>query len=87
MFPRTKRRLALLRALISYHLVAVAQMLCPASAADPSSRIDPPAWSQNHTQQELQSYGLRSETQERQKNEARRLSQVKLRRILENRGG
>ncbi len=37
--------------------------------------------------QELQSHGLRSEAKERQKNEVHRLSQVEVRRILENRGG
>lgn len=36
---------------------------------------------------ELQSHGLRSETRERQKNMLHRLSQVDVRRILENRGG
>jgi hypothetical protein len=37
--------------------------------------------------QELQSHGLRSEAQERQKNEVHRLSQMEVRRMLENRAG
>lgn len=72
MFSRAKRRLALIRALICYHLVAFAQMLSPAAAADPSSRIDPPAWSQTHNQQELQSYGRRVETQARRTEQMRK---------------
>ncbi|MBL9208518.1 MAG: hypothetical protein JNN01_25775 [Opitutaceae bacterium] len=86
MFFRIQRRISLLRALICYHLVAFAQMLSPAAAADPASRIDPPAWSHAHSQQELQSYGSRVQTPEHRKVDGRRLSQVQLRRLLNRQG-
>ncbi|MFO1448533.1 MAG: hypothetical protein U1F61_10280 [Opitutaceae bacterium] len=82
MFIRIRRRITFLRALICYHLVAFAQMLSPAAAADPSSRIDPPAWSQVHSQQELQSYGIQARAPDQRTMDGRRISQVKLRRLL-----
>lgn len=87
MVVRTRQCLRLVRALVCYHLVAFAQMLSPAAAADPASRIDPPAWSYVHSQQELQSYGIRVSAQDQQKSETRRVSQVRLKRILERRDG
>ena len=57
-------RLARFRALIGFYLVAMAQFLSPAAAADPASKIDPPSWSHTHSQQELQSYGNRVHAQE-----------------------
>ena len=85
MFFRTRQRLAFVRALVCYHFVAFAQMLSPAAAADPASRIDPPAWSYVHSQQELQSYGIRVTAQDRQKSETRRVSLVRMKRILDQR--
>jgi hypothetical protein len=48
------RRLARFRALASFHVVALAQFLCPSAAADPASRIDPPTWTTRAYQDQLQ---------------------------------
>lgn len=82
MLCRTKRRIALLKALLCYHLIAFAQMLSPSAAADPASKIDPPSWSYCHSQQEVQSYGSRITAQEPEKQRERRINQVRLKRIL-----
>lgn len=57
-------RLAHYGALIGVHLVAMAQFWSPAAAADPASRIDPPAWSHTHSRSELQAYGQRAQAEE-----------------------
>jgi hypothetical protein len=54
---RFGRRLARFRALASFHVVALAQFLCPSAAADPASRIDPPAWTSRAYREETQSQG------------------------------
>jgi hypothetical protein len=65
--PKVRWRLARYRALLGFYLVAMAQFLSPAAAADPASKIDPPAWSHTHSEQELQSFGMRSRSQEPEK--------------------
>lgn len=77
-----KRRLARSRAFVSFLLVATAQFLSPAAAADPASKIDPPAWSHRHSKEELQAYGARATAQEPEKKNARVIRETKLRRFL-----
>lgn len=77
-----KRRLARFRTLVSFFLVGAAQQLSPAAAADPASRIDPPAWSQQHTRDELQAYGARIPAQEPAKKQKVVLKETRLRRFL-----
>jgi hypothetical protein len=81
MFTPT-RRLARLRSLISFFLVAAAQFLSPAAAADPASKIDPPAWSHRHSKEELQAYGTRAAAQEPEKKINPVIREARLRRIL-----
>jgi hypothetical protein len=61
------KRVARFRAFLSFFLVAAAQFMSPAAAADPASKIDPPAWSHRHSKEELQSYGARAAAQELEK--------------------
>jgi len=77
-----QRRVLRLRSFASFLLVAMAQYLSPAAAADPASKIDPPAWSHRHSQQEIQAYRARSQAQEPDKKAAQKFSQAKLRRLL-----
>ncbi len=77
-----KRRLVRLRSFVSFVLVAMAQYLSPAAAADPASKIDPPAWSHRHSQQEIQAYGARAQARESEKKTDQKISQAKLRRLL-----
>ena len=77
-----KMRVARLRAFMTYSLVAMAQFLSPAAAADPASKIDPPAWSYKHSQEELQAYGKRAQAQEADQKMSRSISQARLRRIM-----
>jgi hypothetical protein len=79
---KLKWRLARYRALIGFYLVALAQFLSPAAAADPASKINPPAWSHHHSPQEIQAYGLRARSQEPEKRKP--ISRVRLRQILED---
>lgn len=78
-----KRRLRRFRAGLSFLIVAMAQFLSPAAAADPASRIDPPAWSHRHSRQEIQAYGARiarAEAPETQRTLT--MHEARLRRIL-----
>ena len=77
-----KRRVARVRVFMSFILVAVAQLLSPAAAADPASKIDPPAWSHRHSKEEMQAYGARATAQEPEKKNNRVISEARLRRIL-----
>jgi hypothetical protein len=77
-----KRRLTRFRAFVPFLLVATAQFLSPAAAADPASKIDPPAWSHRHSKAELQAYGARATAQEPEKKNMRTIREAKLRRIL-----
>lgn len=77
-----KKRWTRFRALVSFHLVATAQFLCPAAAADPASKIDPPAWSYRHSQEELQAYGISAKTEEPNEVEQQKMRQTRLRRAL-----
>ena len=82
MSPRFKIRISCYRAILSYYIVAMAQFLSPAAAADPASKIDPPVWSYRHTQEEIQSYGARVTAQEPDKKSDQFSREVRLRRIL-----
>jgi hypothetical protein len=77
-----KLRISCYRAILSYYIVAMAQFLSPAAAADPASKIDPPVWSYRHTQEEIQSYGARIAAQEPEKKSDQIIREAKLRRIL-----
>ncbi len=77
-----KRRVTRFRAFVSFLLVAFAQFLTPAAAADPASKIDPPAWSHRHSKEELQAYGARAVAQEPEQKNARTLRAATLRRLL-----
>ncbi len=61
-------------------LVAMAQFLSPSAAADPASKIDPPAWSYRHTQQEIQAFGARARDLEPKTDQ--KISQARFRRLL-----
>lgn len=77
-----RRRLARLRGFVSFLLVAFAQCLCPAAAADPASKIDPPAWSHRHSREEIHAYATRAVAQEADKKIAPVIREARLRRIL-----
>jgi len=77
-----RKRLNRIRALVSFLVVAVAQLLSPAAAADPASKIDPPAWSHRHSKEELQAYGARAAAQEPEKKNQQEIREAKLREIL-----
>ena len=77
-----KLRIRCYRAILSYYIVAMAQFLSPAAAADPASKIDPPVWSHRHTQKEIQSYGAHRAAQEPEKKSDQSIREAKLRRIL-----
>lgn len=72
--------IARLRSLASFMLVAMAQFLSPSAAADPASKIDPPAWSYRHSQQEIQTYGARARDLEPKTEQ--KISQARLHRLL-----
>jgi len=80
--PAIKRRVARFRVLVSFCLVATAQFLSPAAAADPASKIDPPAWSYRHFREEIQAYGARAAAQEPEKKSHPIMREARLRRIL-----
>lgn len=80
--PGMKRWLTRVRAGLSFVIVAFAQFLSPAAAADPASKIDPPAWSYRHSQEEVQAYGARAAAQEPEKKSNSVIREAKLRRIL-----
>jgi len=82
--PAVKRRVARFRALVSFCLVAAAQFLSPAAAADPASKIDPPVWSYRHSQEEIKAYGARAAAQEPEKKSKQVIREAKLRRILKS---
>jgi hypothetical protein len=82
MSPAFKIRISCYRAILSYYIVAMAQFLSPAAAADPASKIDPPVWSYRHTQEEIQSYGARVAAQEPEKKSDHSIREAKLRRIM-----
>ena len=75
-------RISCYRAILSYYIVAMAQFLSPAAAADPASKIDPPEWSYRHTQEEIQSYGARVAAQEPEKKSDQSIREANLRQIL-----
>lgn len=77
-----RKQLSRIRALVSFLLVAVAQLLSPAAAADPASKIDPPTWSHRHSKEEIQAYGARAAAQEPEKKSRSEIREAKLRRIL-----
>ncbi len=79
---RMRRRLAHLRAFVSFALVAAAQFLSPAAAADPASKIDPPAWSYRHTKEEIQAFGAGFADQDPAKKDARDIREMRIRRLL-----
>ena len=62
-----RKRLLRLWAFVSFFLVAAAQFMSPAAAADPASKIDPPTWSHRHSKEELQAYGARATAREPEK--------------------
>jgi hypothetical protein len=78
-----KSKVVRLRAVVSFFLVAAAQFLSPAAAADPASKIDPPAWSHRHSREEVQAYGARAAAQEPEKKKHQVIREARLRRILE----
>jgi hypothetical protein len=77
-----RRRLARFRAFVSFFLVAAAQFLSPAAAADPASKIDPPTWSRQHSKEEMEAYGARASAQEPEKKINPTFREARLRRIL-----
>lgn len=77
-----RRRLARFRAFVSFFLVATAQFLSPAAAADPAWKIDPPAWSHRHSQADVLAYGARATAQERDKKSTPAIREARLRRVL-----
>jgi len=77
-----RRRLARYRAFVSFFLIASAQFLSPAAAADPASKIDPPAWARQHSKEEMQAYGARGSAQEFQKKLNPVYREARLRQIL-----
>jgi len=78
-----KRRMTYFRAFVSFYLVAVAQLLSPAAAADPASKIDPPTWSHRHSQEEVRAYQGRVNVQEPEKrNTSQSVMQARQRRML-----
>jgi hypothetical protein len=79
------RPLSRMRAFVSFFLVAAAQFLSPSAAADPASKIDPPAWSHRHSREEVQAYGARAAAQEPEKKPNPVISEARLRRILKSR--
>lgn len=79
------RSLSRLRIFVSFFLVAAAQFLSPAAAADPASKIDPPAWSHRHSKEELQAYGARAPAQQPEKRRSAVIREARLRRILRQR--
>jgi len=80
-----RRKLTAFRAGLSFAIVAFAQFLSPAAAAEPASRIDPPAWSYRHTQEEVQAYGARASMQVSEKKANTVIREARLRRILKQR--
>ncbi len=79
---RFQQRVRRLRSLFSFSLIAAVQLMIPSAAADPACKIDPPGWSHQHSQQEVQSYaGLSPEIMPEQRRSAK-LSEIKLRRQL-----
>jgi hypothetical protein len=81
-FYLLKKRLLRLRAFVSFFLVAAAQFMSPAAAADPASKIDPPAWSHRHSKEELQAYGARATAQEPEKKPNLAIRDARVRRLL-----
>lgn len=79
-------RIRWLRGMMIYAIIATAQLLCPAAAADPASKIDPPAWSYKHSQEEVQAYGIRAKGKEKDQTLVHRISQTRLRRIALEQG-
>lgn len=77
-----KWRLRCYRAILSYYIVAMAQFLSPAAAADPASKINPPEWSYRHTQEEMQSYATSAIAQEPEKNNVQLTCEARLRRMI-----
>lgn len=75
-------RWARLRAYGSFFLVATAQLLSPAAAADPASRIVPPPWSHRHSEKEIEAYGKKASLHESEKKPALTIREAKLRRLL-----
>ena len=71
-----------LRGLTNFHIIALAQLFSPAAAADPASRIVPPAWAHRHSREDLLAYGMRVEAQELETKSHQPLSRVALKRIL-----
>ena len=82
-----KRHVSRLRGFVSFSLVAAAQFLSPAAAADPASKIDPPAWSHRHSREEIQAYGARAAAQEPEKKSSRSMKETRLRRMMERNAG
>jgi hypothetical protein len=79
-----KRRVDRFRTFLSFSLAAIAQFLSPTAAADPASKIDPPAWAYNHSRQEIQAYGVRANAQDSDKKNTQATRQARLRRRLMN---
>jgi hypothetical protein len=77
-----KRRFTYLRAFVSFNLVAAVQLMNPAAAADPASKIDPPHWSHTHSQEEVQAYRTHAHIQEPEKKTSQSVVQARLRRML-----
>lgn len=80
-----QQKLSRLRAFLSFFLVAAAQFLSPAAAADPASKIDPPAWSHRHSHAEILAYGARAAAHDSEKKNQRVMRESRLRRILRSR--
>lgn len=83
-FEIAKRRWARFRACVSFFLVAAAQFLSPAAAADPASKIIPPAWSHRHSHADLKAYGRKVAIHEPEKKSVGVIREAKLRRILKD---
>lgn len=82
-----KARWVWLRSFVSFVLVAVAQLMSPAAAADPASKIDPPAWAHRHSREEIQAYRSRAAAQEPERKTNPVIREARLRRILDRQQG
>jgi hypothetical protein len=81
-----QRKIRHVRAVFTLTVIAAVQLMSPSAAADPASKIDPPAWSYRHSQQEVEAYGIRVSRDVPEQQGARKLSQIRLRRFMREYG-
>lgn len=74
----SKRQLAYCKAYLSYFVIASAQFLCPAAAADPASKINPPEWSIREVQEQIEAYEMQEIEKEHEEVNDLRIQETKL---------